>query len=153
MRPTTSSSKPSITWCRWRSSAAVAIHTAQHHRLAHMRGANGCGAVEIGYGARQPEHPLAPPSRESALLHRRLEQPPPGLIRHAPALHALIREARIAPLLAGELHGARAGDAGGSGERGFPTARGGVEIGGGQPRHLYVHVQPVEQGSGNAAPI
>src|SRR4030081_396370 len=103
MRPTTSSSKPSITWCRWRSSAAVAIQLGQQHTLAQMRGANGCGAVEIGYGARQPKHPLARPSRESAPLHRHLEQPPSGLIRHAPALHALIREARIAPLLAGEL--------------------------------------------------
>src|SRR3984893_2806837 len=133
MCPTTSSSKPSITWCRWRSSAAVAIQTAQHHSLAQMRGGDGCGTAEIGYGARQPEHPLARPSRESAPLHRRLEQPPCALIRHAPALHARIREARVAALLAGELHGARAGDAGGGGERGFPTARGGVGFGRRQP--------------------
>src|SRR5207237_4847814 len=128
MRPTSSSSRRSITWCRWRSSAAVAIQTAQHHRLAQMRGADACGAVEIGNGARQPQHPLARPARESPALHRRLEQPLPGLIHYAPALHAGVREARIAALLALELHRARACDAGGGAERGLPATQVGIEL-------------------------
>ena len=102
-----------------------------------MRGADVRGALEIGYGARQSQYPLARPARESPPSHCRLEQPLPGLIHRAPALHPRIREARIAPLLAGELQGARAGDAAGGGERGWPCTRGGVEFGGRYPWDLH----------------
>src|SRR5256885_12262453 len=111
MRPTSRSGGGSITGGGWRVSPAVAIDTAQHPRLAQMRGADARGAVEIGNGAREPQHPLARPARESPPLHRRLEQALAGLVHYAPALHAGVREARIAALLALELHRARAGDA------------------------------------------
>ncbi len=142
---TISSSRRSITWCSWRSSAA-AVEAAQRERLADVRRGDGLSIGEIGDGACHFQHALASPPRESETFHGKRKHLPPRLIRATPAPHARIGKPGVACPLARELHPACAGHTRGCRGGRLPAlAHGRIELACREPRYLHLHVEPVEQ--------
>jgi hypothetical protein len=101
---------------------------------------------KIGDRARDFQHPLPGPSRESETFHRSGKQPLSDLIRPAPALHGRIAKPRVASTLALELQRACAGDALRGRCRGFDVlARGHGELVCREARYVDLHVESVQQ--------
>jgi hypothetical protein len=104
MCPMIWSSRPSTTWCSWRSSRSEPrIHAAQHQGFADVGRSDRSGIVEIGDGARYSQRPLARPSRERKVSHRGRKYPLAGVIRPTAALHLGICKQRVTCPLARKL--------------------------------------------------
>ena len=132
---------------------ATTVEATQHDRLTHLRGANPWRALKIGNRPRNFQHPGPGARRKSEAFHRRIEQPPSGLIGRTAARHVGIRKTRIAATLTGALDFTRRGHRRRRGvARGLP-GRGRGELGSRQPRNLHVQIKPIQERRGDARAV
>src|SRR5215468_1326774 len=152
MCPIIWSSRPSITWCRWRSSRSEPrIHAAQHQSFADVRRRDRNSIVEIGDRARHSQHPLARPSGERKVSHCSRKHALTRVVRPTPALHLGIGEPRVTGSLARKLPAPRQHYALCDPCRRLAgRARDRREVAGCEPGYLDLHIEPVEERSRDA---
>lgn len=108
---------------------------------------DGLASIEVRDRARELEDPLAGAPGEAQLSHGAIEQGARSGCHDATPIHLSIGQARIAAALTCRLPRAGGGDAGGELGARFASAEPLAEIRDLQPRDLYMHVEPVEQGT------